>query len=666
VYLTGLKRIMIGFIGLGLLLLSNDLAIGKMTSPTVSFPDREGTLWAPYLEWSVLNSDYTGNPFDVIATVRFTHEGGDHHDTQMFYSGDDTWRFRFTATRTGEWSFASQSDDAELNNLTGKVTIQTNPDPDIKGFITTYGNKFARQIGEDGELEGYLFNVYQDNMNFPADYWDWENDRSLEYILAYPPERWATEYLQEARAHGSNTLFIALAHQWLQPGALSYREHDSENPALETFEMIEEIITTLHAQGGHLHIWMWGDQERRWTPKGLTGGYNGEVDRRLQRYIAARLGPLPGWTMSYGFDLEEWATESQTLAWAQYLHQHMGWRHLLMARLHENAGLDVVSNDARPSSRFYENALAHLTQANSRPVLYERRFYHNRDNVWTMERTRRAMWQFTLAGGAGAMWGRHHSLGSAPYPNPEQMQTFARFWQNRFLLGLEPTPQITDGLALHLPSNDAYIFYKEDTSTLTLDLSNAVGPLPAVAVDTKAAYAEVDLGMLAAIDQTRTLPYPSDWAIAVGIFAETTPADTIPPAIVSARAIAKDGQIEIEFSKPLEEQSATNVENYQIDQGIQVLAASLDATLTRVVLTTSSHWDGQITIPAARTFTITVNGVRDRANPPNTIAANSQVTYTVNLNWLFLPTVRQSWPVSVVVVLLVISLVWSRLRSKSR
>jgi hypothetical protein len=328
--------------------------------------------------------------------------------------------------------------------------------------------------------------------------------------------------------------------------------------------------------------------------------------------------------------------------------------------------LDVFSNDERPSNRFYENALAQFVQSSGRPILYERRFYHNRDNAWTMERTRRAMWQFTLAGGAGGWWGRHHSLGANPYPNPEQMQTFARFWQDRFLLELEPASQLTDGVALRTPDHANYLFYKEDASAITLNLSNAATPLPAVAVDTKLAYAEINLGSLAAESQTWTAPYMSDWAIAVGTFEETPPADTTPPTIVSVKVREDVNQLEILFSEAVEEQSAANVANYQIDQGIAVLAASLDGSMKRVVLTTSPHWLGNGTVPAMRTFTLTINGVRDRANPPNTIVADTRITYTVNVNQLFLPFVRQSWPVSVIVLLVIVGAIWSRFRLHAR
>jgi hypothetical protein len=220
----------------------------------------------------------------------------------------------------------------DLNGHGGTITVEPNPDPAIKGFLLTAGTKFARQVGDSGALEGFIFNVYQDNFEFPADYADRQKSVRLDYVSRYPAEAWATAYLQKAREHGADALFMALAHQWLQVGALSYEEHASRNPDPATFEMLEQVITTVHGQGGHLHIWMWGDEERKWTPIGLPGGINGEVDLRLQRYIAARLGPLPGWSISYGFDLHEWVLRAEVGTWGAYLHLHLGWPRIVAAR----------------------------------------------------------------------------------------------------------------------------------------------------------------------------------------------------------------------------------------------------------------------------------------------------------------------------------------------
>jgi len=65
------------------------------------------------------------------------------------------------------------------------------------------------------------------------------------------------------------------------------------------------------------------------TPRSLKGGLGGRIDLRLQRYIAARLGPIPGWSMGFGFDLDEWVTADQLKEWHDNMHRHFGWSHFL-------------------------------------------------------------------------------------------------------------------------------------------------------------------------------------------------------------------------------------------------------------------------------------------------------------------------------------------------
>jgi hypothetical protein len=324
--------------------------------------DKIGTLWSPYIEWDLENPTYSGNPFDLIASATFIHmTSGETRTTEMFYDSGNTWKFRFSATRTGEWTFTTASSDADLNGKGGTVTITSNSDPSIKGFIKSQGNKFARQIGENGELEGLLFNVYMNHDDFP-------NNGKL---ALYADVNFISAYIQDAQQYGFNTIYLPVHNEWFKLGANTYNEHSSENPDTQTFEILEKIITTAHSQGVSFHMWAWGDEGRQWTPIGV-GGINGIPDRRLQRYIAARLGPLPGWTMGYGFDLQEWVSESQIGEWAQYMHEHMGWRHLLMARGRSHSELDVKSYSGL-KSHSYENAISNMNSDNSRPHFFAER-----------------------------------------------------------------------------------------------------------------------------------------------------------------------------------------------------------------------------------------------------------------------------------------------------
>jgi hypothetical protein len=477
-----------------------------------SFTTKRGATMWEYEEWSVDNPTWSGNAYDIVATVTFTHtNSGSTHTTEMFYDGSNTWKFRFTGTKIGEWTYVSSSSDSDLNALTGSITIPPNPDPDARGFLTYQGNKYAIQTGNSDELQAYRLNVYMNGEDFPA------------FIHNLTSTTTIDAYIADAKQYNFDTIFVHVCNNWFDFGSIRWDEHSSENPDRQTFAALENMIAIARSQQMRVQIWAWGDEARRWTPIGV-GGINGIPDRRLQRYIAARLGPLTGWTIGYGFDLQEWVNETQIGSWAQYLHQHFGWQHLVWGRGRTHSELDVVSysgksDGGQPFS--YDDAVSKLNRDLSRPHLYEERFTYMREGAWTMENTRRAIWHYTLAGGIGAWWG-FYEFGVAqsplpPYPNPEQLATVNQFWVDRFLLDMERDNSLTDGYCLKTTNNN-YVFYKESTNSLRMDLSGVASAQPAVAVDTKLSYAEIDLGTLSTTNQIWTAPYVSDWAIAVGDF----------------------------------------------------------------------------------------------------------------------------------------------------
>ena len=484
--------------------------------------EREAVLWTP-VEWSVENASFEGNPFDVEATVIFTHPASDEtRRTAMFFDGGTTWRWRFTGTRTGEWTWASESADPDLAGRSGTVRVARGT---AEGFLVARGTRFARQVDEDGTLRGVVLNVYM-NLREPGD------PETPGFGAASPPHYTPlalmddaaarAAYLGQAREHGCNAVFFQMTNEWFRRGKPRAPDHDSADPDLDTLRALEHVIRDAHAQGLQVVLWMWGDEERHWTPV-RTGGLNGAPDRRLQRAIAARLGPLPGWSMGYGFDLEEWASEEVIREWASNLHSRMGWPHLLWARRRSNPELDAVSLDTRWGdfeAGFYPVTRRLLEEARTRPVLFERRFAYMRDGWWTMTRTRRAMWQFAMAGGAAGWWGFYGRsyLAGPGYPAPGQMRAHATFWRDRFLLDFACGGDAETGYVLAHPQKSHFVFYREEAASIRLDLTGMDGPRRAVAVDAARAYEEIDLGVLEPGDHTWNAPRASDWAVAVGDF----------------------------------------------------------------------------------------------------------------------------------------------------
>jgi hypothetical protein len=274
-------------------------------------PVKEAKLWEP-VEWKFQNPSCNGNPFDLIAKASFTHaDTGRKIRTELFCESQSVWKLRFTGTHTGQWRFTTESDDPDLNGLKGRVKVL--PNPGVPGFITNFGGKWGR-LGTNEAFSPQLV-MYCD----PDTFYN-------------KPQRIDADIREFFVGHGFNGFHIAAFCRWFDLDKTRSNEITAPdpNPDPRTFEAIELLIRKVHAAGGIVHIWAWGDEQRRMTPK--KWGINGKVDKRLQRYICARLGPLPGWSMGYGFDLQEWAKEKDLRTWHEYMHNHLGWPHYLGAR----------------------------------------------------------------------------------------------------------------------------------------------------------------------------------------------------------------------------------------------------------------------------------------------------------------------------------------------
>ena len=484
------------------------IALFALSSPVhaENFTDKTIPLWQ-YSQWSINDASYSGNPFDVEAKATFTHpQSGEKHTTGMFYNGGKRFNFRFTGTKLGKWTFKTESGNTDLNGHTGSITVKPNPNPNVAGFITHAGNKWIKSA--TGEAFVPQLVMYADPSAF------YNN-----------PKRIDADIKEFFDGHGFNGFHTAALCRWFDFDKTQYSEIDSDdpNPDPRVFEALELLITKTNAAGGFVFIWAWGDEQRKMTP--IKWGINGKVDKRLQRYICARLGPIPGWAMGYGFDLQEWAKKEHLKSWHEYMHQHLGWKHLLGARAPDLEqiydGLDYISyQQHRPDYDLYVKG---LEQYPDKPVMFEDRFrvrvnvYPEKD--YDTDMTRRGLWHSTMAGGAANIWGylinpRPDGM-SNPYPNKEQILTWSKFWKNRFKKDMVRDNNLTDGVCLSVPGK-LCVFYKEDANSIKMDLSNMTNPSSAVAVDTKSAYKEIDLGMLEPGDgHIFEAPYKSDWAVAV-------------------------------------------------------------------------------------------------------------------------------------------------------
>jgi hypothetical protein len=489
----------------------------------IDFGNRNATQYYPFEEWSVTNNSYSGNAFDVIATVTYTHTSGAQHVTQMFYDSNNTWKWRFSASLTGSWSFSTSSSDSDLNGHTGTITVSPNTDPNIKGYVR-------------GDNEKWYWTG--NNKRFTPNYVMYFDDLATLYNNPTQIDADIQEFMD---GHGFTGFHVRPMGLWFDyDKSTNSVSSNASDPDPKMFEIMELLITKTYLAGGATHFWWWGDDSRGQTPisiGGSGGGINGAVDKRLQRYIAARLGPIPGWTTSYGFDLFEWVNGSQLTEWHDYVQDRLGWNHLMGARSDKNQlnqiseAMDYSSYEQhRPD---YDKYVETITERPFKPSFSEDRFRirnqgRSKDFAQDGSDSRTTMWNAGMAGGVAGIWGNLWDLtGSArksdPYPNKDQIKTYATFFvdNNRLLYDMERANQLSSNSntrILKTPDNQNFVLYRENANSIQINLSSASGPLTAVAVNTKNAYQEINLGMLSPTNQTISLPSTSDWAVAIGTF----------------------------------------------------------------------------------------------------------------------------------------------------
>jgi len=519
--------------------------------PTVSFSalaqlgNQTGMLNQPFLEWTLTYAGAEENPYDVEAVAVFTHEDGAVKRSLMYYAGDNTWKFRFTGTQTGEWQILTQG-PGTLNGKTGQVTIRKDPVKTHNGFIAPNGHRwrwegtrqvFVPQLVMAGEPDAY-----------------WNSNELNQSKIEFTVNR----FLEETKFTG---LHMQVGGRWFDIKRKNTTVEGGyimgpQNPDPRTFEVIEQMLMQLEEHDGMLHLWLWGADAWGYGHQGPAGigGPESETAERLFRYLAARLGALPNWSMGYGWDLEEWTSPEQLSTWKNSLEEYLGgWDHVIGGRAHHRgdppqevfwAGDYTGYTSFRPNYDVYLETIQHNPD---RPSFQEDRFrIRIKDQFffkdYTPEMLVRGLWHSTLAGGVANIWG---NLTAGPGDNLSagfndngimlegQINTYHEFFfgKNRFLEELSPANQLTDykkgveitrygGGALNVcsksPDNTKFIFYREGCEAIRMDLSGMEGTRSAVAVDIQRPYQEIKLGKLAVADQNWQAPYASDWVIAVG------------------------------------------------------------------------------------------------------------------------------------------------------
>ena len=137
-------------------------------------------------------------------------------------------------------------------------------------------------------------------------------------------------------------------------------------------------------------------------------------------------------------------------------------------------------------------------------------------------------------------------------------------------------------------------------------------------------FASLTLADAGSYDVVVANPYGT--VTSTGVTLTVKPADKVPPTVQYAAGTRPLTGVRVWFSEPLDQASAQTAANYQIWDGVTVTSATLSAPPGNpgdniVILATSAQTPG-------RTYTLTVNNVKDQAAPGNPVAAGSTVQFS--------------------------------------
>ncbi len=331
--------------------------------------------------------------FNEHQPITFYHESGKTIKSLTFLESGLT-KVRFTGTLAGQWKFENKSLDVIQDSIN-----------QLNGFLESANQKWV--YSGSGKAIVPQFIMYDG-----ADI-----DHGINEFV---------------KGHGFTGFHIT-----------NLREFE-KNPAY-----FEEVVRKTYEVGGHTHFWIWGDEQRKLTPE----YYEGDVDY-LYKEILARLGPMPGWSVGYGFDLFEWVVAEDLDAWRASWHEISDYRHLMGGRGYKNeykpisTNMDYVSWEwHRPSLADYK---AHLLQASDKATFSEDRFRIRTPSKYPLkdydeDDTVIGLWDSLIAGGVANIWGNRGDGAqySIPYKNKKAIKKYSVVANELFTADAQST-QIVD------------------------------------------------------------------------------------------------------------------------------------------------------------------------------------------------------------------------------
>jgi hypothetical protein len=482
--------------------------------------------WGRYVV-SLSNSTYTGNPFELEVDGVFTHTtSGTQIRLPGYYDGNNTWKIGFMPTKTGDWIYATVSNDSDLNGKQGTVNAVESGLPGMLKADAANPNKWKFADGDYVVPMALRMEIFSEPATIS------EFTAMADFLKNNNIQMAETRLLEETG------MFESGRHDFIFEGNWSNHKFD-----LTVWNRMEERMNILAERGLGAHVMFYSDDAGKpgWAGQSAT-------EKLVIRYAIARLAGYPVVWFNTGIDIAEYRNQSDINWFGQQIRSLDPYGHPVSSRHGGGSGTYVMSgqifdSQANPPQAKISNMISYFQQSDV-PVSMDDAWGENRgshlDKDHTASDIRRAFWKAAAAGGVGGLIrGGGNGLSYDGYFSVKNVQSDLESEQwlkliNPFIknkLGatfgqMVPSSSLVNSsggkYALADPSRTKIFYFlmgKNDTwdsgdgGPITIKLSSLSGNYAAVWYDPRTGT-ETSAGTLAGgSDHTLTPPSTDDWVL---------------------------------------------------------------------------------------------------------------------------------------------------------
>ena len=344
-------------------------------------------------EVSFENDTWSGNPFDLEFNVELVSPSGRVINQFGFYAGDNVWKLFFMPDETGRWRYKTLSADSDLSGKEGKfICIKSG----IGAPLATSGKQWVFKHGKgcfpliwapivpDGAHWGFRGRPY--------------TDEAVQDALLFSGE------VAKATLLGIGELVVApvgWAKEWPQSALPYIAGKEGDEFFLPFWDELNKKLDAAATMNMGAYIMIFGDDEMNPNRYGITP-YS-DKEKRLLRYVVARLACYPHILWDTGIDIGEYRDDKWISYFAEWFLQNDLWQHPVSSRsgggsggimpekgtYFSTGGADLPSR--KQLLKQFKDTKTPIAQTDHwRPFISR--------GTWTTDKIRIAMWRCALSG----------------------------------------------------------------------------------------------------------------------------------------------------------------------------------------------------------------------------------------------------------------------------